>query len=254
MIDLMLMSAVLMMQDPGPESEPESAGYTILLAAREAMQEVKNISYDAVFAGVGSRATRFPRVEGRVLLARSEYRWPDLKIEGVRHAVDRELQGVVTRISCAVKSNHLNRIDYDRELIASGAPSFRQLDGGGSIFVQEFIQDVAFSEMTGSDITLAGRVYVEDVLCDAVYFGEVNRDQVRWYFGVEDHLPRRIERLRTINNEIGGTILTLSNLKVNEELEKDAFVLDAPEGYPTRMISPAAAVGGVGVGRASDRK
>ena len=47
---------------------------------------------------------------------------------------------------------------------------------------------------------------------------------IRWFLGVEDHLPRKIERIGVMySDRITGSILTIWDLRVDRGLGTEAF-------------------------------
>ena len=80
-----------------------------------------------------------------------------------------------------------------------------------------------------------------------------NNSRTRWYFGVQDHLPRRFERLRRFDDEMGAIVLTLSNLETDVSTDDASFKLDVPEGYQVKMAAPGSGIGGVRAGRDPNR-
>jgi|GEM_PF-5606203 len=51
----------------------------------------------------------------------------------------------------------------------------------------------------------------------------------RWFIGVDDHLPKRIEQADIYDPQAKPITLTYSNFKVNVPLDKSAFVLERPK-------------------------
>lgn len=96
-------------------------------------------------------------------------------------------------------------------------------------------------ELAAQESKLEARQTVEGVLCDVVLInmGE-NKDQRRWYFGAEDHLPRKKE---TINAATAGKsgegvveTITVKDLKLNPDVPETIFSIVPPEGYTEQLL------------------
>ncbi|MBI5865738.1 MAG: TlpA family protein disulfide reductase [Planctomycetes bacterium] len=81
-------------------------------------------------------------------------------------------------------------------------------------------------EIEGDDHKYEGRARAGGVECEIVSVKYKGLEQrARWFFGVEDHLPRRVERI------LGGaarSVMELTNLVVNPALDDAAFSLKSP--------------------------
>lgn len=233
--------------------EPSSHVYDVLRAADEATRRMRSVRYDAVLEGTGARAIRVPVTTGSVTLVRTDERIPDVRVEGVQYAV-RELQGEETAFLGVIKEGIARRIDHERRILIRGGSGLRSLDAGFNLIPREFNHPAPFEdEMNAGNATLEGRAFVHDALCDVVLVQYDFGARARWYFGAEDHLLRRVERIRPVDEEYGAIVLTLMNVETDIEVSPETFEVAVPDGYQVKMAAPGSGVGGLGVRRDPDR-
>lgn len=89
-----------------------------------------------------------------------------------------------------------------------------------------------------------GRTVVDNILCHVVYLEYIRNERhvrERWYFGINDFLPRRYELLVTDDKgRDGAYVLTLSDLRVNRILTESAFKFVVPKGYVVKSFQEPA--------------
>jgi len=98
----------------------------------------------------------------------------------------------------------------------------------------EYVHAAPFDdELRAERAELQGTEDVGGVLCHkvhVVYSGGVGEST--WFFGVDDHLPRR--RIRHFTNpegEAGAVTITISDLSIDPKADPKLFKLSLPEGY-----------------------
>ncbi len=107
-------------------------------------------------------------------------------------------------------------------------------------------------ELDGLSFELKERETVAGVVCDVVQVeyaqdnspgarGKAKANKAVWYLGVEDHLPRRIERITDADIVAISLILTLEDVRLNAEITPEDLQVDVPDGY--KKIEPRAAGG-----------
>lgn len=226
---------------PPTESQPEdSRVLQILKQADEATRAIKAVKYHAAFRGVGALAGRAPVAEGMVTKLRSSDD-PDLVMihgEGWFFTINQADRGAVEFIA-AFNGEKIVRLDPQRqryyEAAGGGAGGQQVLSASSALNMIEFGHPTPFSDEINARVqTLEGQTMVGDVLCDVVYV-EYDIDpaqSARWCFGVEDHLPRRVERIDSdVDGMWGATVLTVTKLEANPEIDPAIFTLEIPEGY-----------------------
>jgi outer membrane lipoprotein-sorting protein len=81
---------------------------------------------------------------------------------------------------------------------------------------------------------LQGSVVIGDEDCYIVYvdYDEESEYETTWYLSKKDFLPRRrLDHITLQNGDKGGTMRTVTNLKVEPDLSSDTFKIVIPEGY-----------------------
>lgn len=75
--------------------------------------------------------------------------------------------------------------------------------------------------------------------------------RARWWLGVEDHLPRRVEMIYRFGEEEGTQTTSVTSLEKGLTLTDDRFAIDLPEGYSRKTLEQASTLLAVGT-RAPD--
>jgi len=214
----------------------------LLTKVDEATKNVRTVCYNARFFGENLPTGEIPIVEGKVL-ARQAWRsalgywlgkgedW--LRFEGAYRHVDGapEIPFFVVTDGKTVTS-----VDHKREVVVRG--SVRRARGlqwpGRRLLMNEFILPRPFNdEIVARKRAYEGAGRVGDVDCHVVYVVYQNGTESRWYFGKQDHLPRRVERIIKGRGINGAAVLECYDLEVNPDLTIEDFRIDIPEGYRT---------------------
>lgn len=120
--------------------------------------------------------------------------------------------------------------------------------GGGTyqILMLEFLLDAPLARQAEASIAdYEGRTTVAGVLCHVVYVedtsdpkGRIQRE--RWFLGVKDNIPRRLEQVvMDDDGRHGAYVLTLSNLLASVPLQRFTFTAQVPRGYVIKHYEPA---------------
>ena len=119
--------------------------------------------------------------------------------------------------------------------------------------IDELLADEPLArEIDGLDFELKERQTIAGVECDVVQVeyekdtspgarGKAKPNKAIWFFGVEDHLPRRIERVTDADIVAISLIITLEDLRPGAEISPEDLEVDVPDGY--KKIEPRAAGG-----------
>jgi thiol-disulfide isomerase/thioredoxin len=103
-------------------------------------------------------------------------------------------------------------------------------------------------------IRYSGEAFVGGVACHIVQVGFSGDSSIKeciWFIGADDYLPRKVQKVRFgLPNQEITQVLTLTDVKVNPEIDVTQFVVDAPEGFsvkkyqlPDHPNAPGLAVG-----------
>lgn len=225
--------------------QPTEAALKVLRAADDATRAVQAVSYTARQEAFGAAASREPAVIGSVTVARhpSFEAYPaKVHCQGTAWNPGSSAPLVFTSAFDGDKAYLVNP-DGNLFFVGDGTgQGLRLLFVGDKLLMTEYASAEPFKDEIDAHVAdLEGRAYVNGVLCNVVYVeyrDDPETSKARWYFGMEDSLPRRVERLTETDGRGGAVVLSLSDLRVLAEAEESLFRLEAPEGYETRRIEP----------------
>jgi cytochrome c biogenesis protein CcmG/thiol:disulfide interchange protein DsbE len=213
----------------------------IVSASAKAVQQVKSVSYDATFETVfGQRATV---MKGTVEIERGGSSDAALagrlhiKSDGFGGAQEVTFDGKIAR-----------RLVHEKKLLTEGL-----VDKGGItvarnsstlllLFWTLIEAEPLKYERAATSAEYLGLASVDGVLCHVIDLQyEVPGTDVRgarWWFAVEDKLPRRFQK--TVNTATGKTIqeLRVSNLQLGNGIAESSFRIDLPSGYSYQPFVP----------------
>lgn len=99
------------------------------------------------------------------------------------------------------------------------------------VWMREFTHPTPFSDEINADKqTYEGKKTINGVECHVIlvkYKGL--SQQARWFFGVEDHLPHRVERMG--EGRPGAQVMELADVKTTDGFDAKTFAVKPPEGY-----------------------
>jgi thiol-disulfide isomerase/thioredoxin len=214
----------------------------LLKKADKATKALTEVSYEAKFYGEGKAESRVSKTSGKAMLKKGKpglignmlSGGPDLvHFEGTMTPPDSD-EKQSFKFACDGKKVYF--IDEDDKTFtqADAARGMRMGQPAMLLYMREYIHPTPFSDEINADKqTYEGEKDIGGVKCDVifvVYSG--NQGKARWYFGQEDHLPRRVDRFsRTPDGGEIATVLSVSKLNASPELEMSDFRLKKPEGY-----------------------
>lgn len=217
----------------------------ILLHADQATKALRAVSYKSEFYGAGDLADQLSRVTGTVkterrkssLLGRITGDSPKLML--FIDAVERKPGADKTSsIKVATDGARVYRIDAERQCFTVGnVPGAEGLLGPvNRLLMLEYLHPTPFSdELNGKSAKYEGRKKIGGVDCYVVYVIYANGYESRWYFGTEDFLPRRVDRIglkdRPDGKLKGDTVLVVTDLDTSPTLSRDDFKLECPKGF-----------------------
>jgi thiol-disulfide isomerase/thioredoxin len=234
---------------PGVGADTENPK-RILGEADQAIRKVQSLSYEASYQGTGSFSTHSPTSTGQVRLSKLEANNPLKAKLFARGDFVQTASADVQTFHVAFDGKTIRKIRANQralvyKTLGGNDPAERSLGfvtgffGGGaySLLMLEYILDEPFARQLSAPVAeYEGRAPVNGVLCHVVYL-EYTRDskrttRERWFFGVKDFLPRKLEQI-TVNDKgrSGAYVLSLSNLRVNVPLGEWSFQIRPPRGY-----------------------
>ena len=224
---------------PGPPEVME-----ILRKADEATRAVKAVSYEAEFYGEGVLADRVSRITG-TLKAKQRRRSLLGRLLGGSNKTNRmRIEGKLIEpgsnqakpFKVATDGTRVCRINEDKKILIQGeAPTAHSLlgkHGRHPLFMVEYLYPTPFSdEIHGRVARREGVEEIGGVKCDVIYIVYADRSESRWYFGQEDHLPRRVDRIEKKGGSEGAYVRVLTEVNTEPVFKTDDFRLACPEGY-----------------------
>lgn len=247
---LVLIVCPLAKADEDGEPEPAIASdqvdvAALLLKVDAAARAVTAVSYDAEFFGEGDYADDVPRITGTVharhqrksLLGRltGQSDKPHLmRFDGLFTPPGSDDASPFKIATDGKKVYRIN--ECDKTFVKGNLPGAASLLGRRGLhplYMREFLHPTPFSDEINAKVTRhEGYQTIGGVACHVVYMAYRNNSKSRWYFGKEDYLPRRVDRIIIKrNNRHGWTTLVVKNLDTSPALEIDDFHLDCPEGH-----------------------
>lgn len=236
-------------------AEPVPNAKMILRRADAATKAVKAFSYSAEFHGEGDLANRLPRVRGTVI-GRHRPRPPlDRLLGGGRGSAGEytnfkhflRFRGEILlpddesgkAFDIAIDAKRVVSIDVDQKLMIQ-APFLagkELIQPGRQLFMIEYLHEIPFrDEIRARQSSHEGVKTIGGVECDDILVLYRNGSRARWFFGREDHLPRRVDRLYDQPNLKGKTVLTLTDLNTHPRFKAATFDPPCPEGFKMRTL------------------
>lgn len=213
----------------------------VLRKADDATKAVKAVSYQASFSATGDLSEYVPSVTGSVLARPAPKRgliarilsegqsMPRLRIDA---AVTRPGSDEAVQIRAATDGQQAILINDSKKtyMRADGSDIRTLIQTAHRLYMIEFLHPTPFSdELRGRSAEYEGVEKVGDVDCDVVYvvYSAMGSPKSRWYFGREDHLPRRVDRI----GGRGNTTLIVTDLDTAPDESDDEFALEAPDDF-----------------------
>jgi len=214
----------------------------LLRAVDKATKEVDAVSYHAKRYGTGALATRVPTAKGEMLIVKnldSDYFPAKAHATGQNWPVG-ETEAIAFNVAFDGETGYSLDDQAKKLTKAKGERGADLMGPGQTLFMLEYAHPTPFSDEINSDFAeIEGKVVVGDVLCNVVYVeygGPYGDAKARWYFGVEDNLPRKVERLQQIDGRAGSAVTVLWDLDVNPEYSPSELSIEAPSGYAENTL------------------
>jgi peroxiredoxin len=225
---------------PQTASAPAMDVRALLREVDGVTRAVQTVSYTSETFGLGPVAGTTRRVRARVLVRKlPDEIFPQIRAEIEGPLGRRARPGATSLLVCDGK--RVAHVFHDDKLYESGAlPEAGTLLEGfvERLFMREFVHPTPFGDEIEADIVEYEGVHpaggVDCHVVRVVY--ETGGGVGRWYFGVEDKLPRRVDRLFSGAGVASGRALELFDLRVGVTCRDEDFVAPTPEGYRQELI------------------
>ncbi|HQU85367.1 MAG TPA: TlpA disulfide reductase family protein, partial [Pyrinomonadaceae bacterium] len=221
----------------------------VVRAAAKVLSETQSVKYKAVYQGSGAFSTHSPFVSGVVAIEKLAPNNPFKAKFAASGTFYQTGNGEAQKFHTVFDGTTINRLRPKENAVIQKTPDVnnpteRKLGfvtsffGGGAyqLMLFEMLENAPLKLQTESNLfDYEGRTVVENVLCHVVYL-EYSRNEKtireRWYFGVNDHFPRRYEQLETDDKERHGAfLLTLFDVQLDKKLSSSEFTFAAPKGF-----------------------
>ncbi len=236
---------------------------TILAKLDSAISNVKTISYRAEHFVVGTlKRGEFEAIltpsRGEVKIARLENDEPF----GARIAVNGELIRTQSNATnspflIAYDGVMIRKLDKEKRIVYVNEPDQTGkmlFVSGQDLILWVFTSNKQLEEAVKVDSTkYEGVAVVTGVPCHIVYTRKAVENletETWWFIGLDDYLPRKVQRrYRGVPGEDRTEVTTLTQLVTNADLSAETFILQAPEGYEITKFkgfgksSPALSIG-----------
>jgi thiol-disulfide isomerase/thioredoxin len=201
----------------------------ILEAVDAAAKKVRGVEYEAEFFMEGASGPTGFRISGHVLAEENPGKeFLKLNIAGRIDRTDGHSEfHVITDGEDFVSLSKENK----RAIRGKAAEGARLLLLPNRLLMQEFVHPTPFSdEIHGDSRKYEGTKTVAGVECDVVFVVyEEEKGRARWYFGRDDHLPRRVDRFAAQGDLT--YVVVVKDLKVDPQFPEGAFAPVVPEGF-----------------------
>ncbi len=225
--------------EPGQESSgsdsaqagPDSSALSVLRSADSAAAAVSSAAYAFSVQASGPAATGFPSMSGRLAFQGGARQVPSLRASLVA-----EMPEGTESLEVASGRDSVYLLDYSaRELrygsVENGA---EQLLGalGPALLGELMFEDPFGDELSSQDVRDLGTGQAGGVECRKVEVGYSGGQQrAVWWFGGEDFLPRRVDRIMNRGSRESTLSTTISELETGVELAPEEATLRAPRGW-----------------------
>jgi thiol-disulfide isomerase/thioredoxin len=228
-------------------SADEQAGKALFNRAISAIKDAQSISYMIrTYAEGDSLSQTLPNLQSEVQLARAPGTGviPGWRVRSTGSGME---PGSMERIEFDVAwlANTVEFVDHSRqtafEKTARDARRDRPFNIASGAKFDDFTTTRPFQrELASKKHTLEGREDVFGTECDIVMVELPGGMKARWAFGVEDGLPRRVERIITGIME-GRAVTEIQELRTegaDARLTPDLIRITVPEGFKEERPAP----------------
>lgn len=172
-----------------------------------------------------------PKAEGKIVTAR---------VEGERPAKIRAEGEFAAREGAAARKFLIGVGDKTGVLVRHADKEYVEMDAADSdgllqaiepLMMREYTHPAPFSdEINATKHKYEGKKSIAGVECHVVHVVYENASESRWYFGVTDNLPHRVDRMGP-NDAESFRVTEVSDLDTKPAIDDKTFTVEIPEGY-----------------------
>jgi peroxiredoxin len=230
---VLTMSLLLLGMLPAPVRGDEPDPKKILEKVDETLRAVNAVSYKVEAWGEAGLKDLIPRVRATVKAKQSgDPRYPLLRLTGAATAPPTS----EIPFDVVLGEHQALQLDEKKKVCIIG-----DLPEGMDLvalpmqwtFVRKLLHPIPFSfELAAGSLEYEGRRDVHGTTCHVIHVVRpgVGRD-ARWYFGIDDFLPHRVDRVFQVEGRRGAQVLELSEIDTTPTFDDATFATAVPAGY-----------------------
>jgi peroxiredoxin len=258
-IPQLILSAVAVPGVQDPAKPPPLEAAALMEQAAEACSGVRTAVYRAHYAWVNAGGAEPLVREAQVSFAK----WPAEKVstaDGEEPATTTVLPPFRSQLGASVRMDFTDGkvYAYDGEEIVILLPEDRKVltvsvrDHGEGFITGNVVRNLIQTPLLTpqllrelaeppAELSYEGVEEAAGVRCHVVLRRHPGNDVVsnlrdRWFFGLDDDLPRKVETTSLRVGESQSTVLEITDLRVNEPIPEGVFALIPPEGFEIEVV------------------
>jgi thiol-disulfide isomerase/thioredoxin len=213
------------------DTGPDSSAVVLLRRADSAAGAVGSAAYSFRLEASGPAASGLPDMSGHIA-----FRGGTREIPRLRARLTAEMPGGAESLQVASGADSVFLLDHSaRELrygsVENGAEEL--LGALGPALLGELMFDAPFAdELSAREVSDLGSEEIGGLECRKVSVSYAGGGQKAvWWFGAEDYLPRRVDRIMTRGGEESVLSMVITDLETGVDLSAEDIRLTAPEGW-----------------------
>lgn len=215
----------------------------IIMEADRKVAALRAVSYRVETRAEGIWKDRMPRFQATVSADAGAERWdprvssapPRLRIEGV---VKQPGSNESRSFGMVLSGKEIMRVDPEGKTCTLGTwPEAVRLIGALPMcLLDEFLAVSPFSDELGTvPRRYEGQKTVGGTACHVIHVAYVTYNngqrEARWYFGIDDNLPHRVDRIFRSSQGHNTYVLELADINVAPKFDPATFAIRVPNGY-----------------------
>ena len=215
----------------------------LLSKVNRTAEAVEIVSYEAVAWGEGVLKGHVPRFRATVRMKQgSAGHPPHFRVDGTRQEPKSNDTSTVHVVADDKQAMSLN--ERTKECTIGSLPEAVVLiaESLRTVCLSRFTDPAPFKHELGADsLEYEGKKSISGTECHVIHviYAE-DEGEARWYFGIEDFLPHRVDRIFRAGTREGIHVLELSDIDTTPEFDEGTFATAVPKGYAEVKYEPPA--------------
>lgn len=232
----------------GAADQKEGPEYRLLRDAADAIASAKSLTYTARAYGTDSMESMSPKTTAAVTMLRDESGTWLVRAKGSGQG----RSGGEQQFDVAWRRETVEFLEHKEKKVVERRPRDARsgsLQIASSSRIAELVAPSPYSTLFSSpQLQLEDRQSVDGVDCDVlVATSGARKSKVRWYFSVEDHLPRKVEKIIEGDKIAGMMVVEISGIKAEKEtptVTAEQVRIEVPADYSVDRYQPRGAQDG----------